>query len=275
MIFSIWTSFGNPLVSKNTWCDVAFSHPEIPVRLKDAQRACGENERNIVCVVIDVLRATTNIAAILENGCSAIHPCASPEIAFELAQKLRLLHGPEKIILGGEQDGKPIEGFDGGNSPLEYTRRRISGKTLILSTSNGTKTLSAVQRCGEIFTAAFVNITATAERVASILHENPDQSLLIACSGREGAYCEEDTAGAGMLLQILSGHLEKLEFSDTARAALHVANGAEKNLEKMLFQSWWGRHLSSLGLDEDISFCAQKDIMSIVPRLDDGVIRIA
>ena len=275
MIFSTWTSFGNPLVSKNTWCDVAFSHPEIPVRLKDAQRACGEDARNIVCVVIDVLRATTNIAVILENGCSTIYPCASPEIAFELAQQLRLRHGSEKIILGGEQDGKPIEGFDGGNSPLEYTRRRISGKILILSTSNGTKTLSAVQRCGEIFTAAFVNITATAERIASILHEYPHQSLLIACSGREGAYCEEDAVGAGMLLHILSKNMEKLEFSDTARAALHVADRADKNLEKMLFQSWWGKHLSLLGLDEDITFCAQKDIMSIVPKLDDGVIKIA
>ena len=275
MIFSIWTSYGNALVRKNTWCDVAFSHPEIPIRLKDAHRADGENARNTVCVVIDILRATTNIAAILENGCPAIYPCASPEMALELAQKLRLRHGSEKIILGGEQDGKPIEGFDGGNSPLEYTRRRIGGKTLILSTSNGTKTLSAVQCCGEIFTAAFVNITATAEKVASILDANPNQSLLIACSGREGAYCEEDAVGAGMLLHILSKYVEKLEFSDTARAALHVAHGAEKNLEKMLFHSWWGKHLSALGLDEDISFCAQKDITRIVPKLDDGVIRIA
>ena len=262
-------------MSENTWCDVAFSHPEIPVRLKDAHRARGEDAKNIVCVVIDILRATTNIAAILENGCSAIYPCASPETALELAQKLRLRHGAEQIILGGEQDGKPIEGFDGGNSPLEYTRRRVSGKTLILSTSNGTKTLSAVQRCGEIFTAAFVNMTATAEQVASILHESPNQSLLIACSGREGGYCEEDAVGAGMLLHILARHIEGLELSDTARAALHIATGSEQNLEKMLFHSWWGRHLSTLGLDEDISFCAQRDISSIVPKLNDGVIRIA
>lgn len=262
-------------MSNSIWCDVAFSHPEIPTRLKDAHRANGENAERIVCVVIDILRATTNIAAILENGCAGIYPCASPEAAFELAQKLRLQHGSEKVILGGEQDGKPIEGFDGGNSPLEYTRRRISGKTLILSTSNGTKTLSAAKGCGEIFTAAFVNITATAERVASILQQNPEQSLLIACSGREGAYCEEDTVGAGMLLQILSKHLERPEFSDTARAAMHVAHGAEKNLEKMLFHSWWGKHLSSLGLEDDISFCAQKDITSIVPKLDGEIIQVS
>ncbi len=262
-------------MSESIWCDVSFSHPEIPTRLKDAHRAHADNAQHVVCVVIDILRATTNIAVILENGCSAIYPCASPEMAHELARKLRHVHGAEQIILGGEQDGKPIEGFDGGNSPLEYTRRRINGKTLILSTSNGTKTLSAVKNCGEIFTAAFVNITAAAERIGSILLANPNQSLLIACSGREGAYCEEDAVGAGMLLQILSRHLERLEFSDTARAALHVANGAEKNLEKMLFQSWWGRHLSSLGLDEDISFCAQKDITRVVPKLDAGIIKIS
>lgn len=262
-------------MSENTWCDVAFSHPEIPARLKDAHRARGGDAQNIACVVIDILRATTNIAAILENGCTEIHPCASPEAALALAEKLRLRHGPEKIILGGEQDGKPIEGFDGGNSPLEYTRRRIGGKTLILSTSNGTKTLSAAGSCGEVFTAAFVNVTAAAERIASVLDANPNQSLLIACSGREGAYCEEDAVGAGMFLQILSAHIEKPELSDTARAALHVARGSEKNLEKMLFHSWWGRHLSALGLDEDISFCARKDIMRIVPKVDDGVIRIS
>ncbi len=261
-------------MSKNTWCDVAFSHPEIPVRLRDAYRAQAVNAQDIVCVVIDVLRATTNIATILENGCHAIHPCASPETALLLAQKLRFRHGSEKIILGGEQDGKPIEGFDGGNSPLEYTRRRISGKTLILSTSNGTKTLAAVKNCGEIFTAAFVNITATAERIASTLDTNPNKSLLIACSGREGAYCEEDTVGAGMLLHILSKNAGKLELSDTARATLHIAHGAAENLEKMLFHTLWGRHLSSLGLDEDISFCARKDITRVVPKLEDGVIRI-
>ena len=120
-----------------------------------------------------------------------------------------------------------------------------------------------------------MNITATAERVASILQQNPNQSLLIACSGREGAYCEEDTVGAGMLLQILSKHLGKPEFSDTARAAMHVAHGAEKNLEKMLFHSWWGKHLSSLGLEDDISFCAQKDITSIVPKLDGEIIQVS
>ena len=266
---------GIALVSKNIWCDVAFAHPEIPVRLKDAYQARGENTQNIVCVVIDILRATSNIAVILENGCPAIYPCASPEKAFELAEKLRLRHGSEKILLGGEQDGKPIEGFDGGNSPLEYSRWRISGKTLILSTSNGTKTLSAVKSCGEIFTAAFVNITAIARRVTSILHKNPSQSLLIACSGREGGYCEEDTVGAGIFLHLLSESLDSLEFSDTARAALQVAKSAEKNLEKMLFDSCWGKHLSVLGLGNDISFCAQKDITNIVPRLDDGVIRIA
>ena len=108
-------------VSKTIWCDVAFAHPEIPVRLKDAHQARREEAQTIVCVVIDVLRATTNIALILENGCSAIYPCASPEAALEAAEKLRLEHGFEKILLGGEQNGKPIEGFDGG-IPLWNTR---------------------------------------------------------------------------------------------------------------------------------------------------------
>ena len=260
-------------VSKTIWCDVAFAHPEIPVRLKGAHQARREGAQDIVCVVIDVLRATTNIAIILENGCSAIYPCASPEAALEAAEKLRLEHGFEKILLGGEQNGKPIEGFDGGNSPLEYTRRRISGKTLVFSTSNGTKTLSAAKNCGEIFTAAFVNITAVAERGAAIFNKEPSRPFLIACSGREGAYCEEDAVGAGALLRILAENLENLDFSDSARATLHIAKCAEQNLRKMLFHSWWGKHLSALGLEDDISFCAQKDITSVVPKMENDAIK--
>ncbi len=260
-------------MSETIWCDAAFAPPEIPARLLDARRASGEDAQSVVCVVIDVLRATTTIAASLANGCAAIHPCPSPGMALALTKKRRLQHGSEKIFLGGEQDGKPIAGFDGGNSPLEYTKQKIGGKTLVLSTSNGTKALSAVKGCEEIFTAAFVNITAVAGRMTSLLHRDRRRSLLVACAGREGGYCEEDAVGAGLLLRILSENLKDLEFSDTARAALHVARGAEENLEKTLFHSGWGKHLLALGLGDDVSFCAQKDVLGVVPKMDAGVIK--
>ncbi len=254
------------------WCDVAFSHPEIPVRIEDAHRARGVEAKGVVCVVIDVLRATTSIAAVLENGCAAIHPCASPEAARTLAEELRRRHGAGSVLLGGEQDGKPIPGFDGGNSPREYTRTRIGAKTLVFSTSNGTKTLFAAQGCGEVFTAAFVNLGAAAARVASVLEENPERTLLIACSGREGAYCEEDAAAAGMFLQIVCAGREP-ELSDTARAALRVGEVAGGDLEGMLLDCWWGRHLCGLGLRDDVVFCARRDVARVVPKLEGGAIR--
>lgn len=262
-------------VSRPVWCDAAFAHPEIPVRIGDARRSRGEGAENVVCVVMDILRATTSIAVILENGCSAVHPCASVEAALALAEKLRLERGAENVLLGGERDGRPIPGFDGGNSPLEYASRRIRGKTLVFSTSNGTKALFAAKDCGEVFTAAFVNVTAVAERAASVLRQAPGRSLLIACSGREGAYCEEDAVGAGVLLRILSENLENPEFSDAARAALRLAGRPGRSLEKMLFRSCWGRRLAALGLEDDIAFCAQRDITSVVPKLEDGAIRPA
>ncbi len=263
---------GVPRVSKAVWCDVAFARTEVAARLADARRVRGEGERNVVCVVIDVLRATTSIAAILENGCAAIYPCASPGAARALARGLRHRHGPGEILLGGEQDGKPIEGFDAGNSPLEYTSERIGGKMLAFSTSNGTGTLAAVQGCGEVFTAAFVNITAAAKRAGRLLRANPGRTLLIACAGREGAYCEEDAVAAGVLLRILSGKAAPLALSDAARAALRLAEGAERDLEKMLLRSWWGKHLCALGLGDDVSFCGRKDVTSVVPVLAGGAI---
>lgn len=262
-------------VSRPVRCDVAFAHPEIPARIGDARRARRQGAESIVCVVMDVLRATTNIAVILENGGSAVHPCASVEAALDLARKLRLERGPENILLGGERDGRPVPGFDGGNSPLEYASPRIRGKTLVFSTSNGTRALFAAKDCGEVFTAAFVNVTAVAERAASVLRQDPGRSLLIACSGREGAYCEEDAVGAGVLLGILSESLGNPELSDAARAALHLAGRAGRSLEKMLFRSCWGKRLAALGFGDDVSFCAQRDITSVVPKLEDGAIRSA
>lgn len=259
-------------MSAALWCDVAFARTEVAARLADARRARGVDARNVACVVIDVLRATTSIAAILENGCAAIYPCASPGAARALAGTLRRRHGPGEILLGGEQDGKPIAGFDAGNSPLEYTRERIGGRTLAFSTSNGTRTLAAVQGCGEVFTAAFVNITAAARRAERLLRAKPGRSLLIACAGREGAYCEEDAVAAGVLLRILSGRAAPLALSDSARAALRIAGGAERDPEKMLLSCCWGKRLCALGLGDDVAFCGRKDVTSVVPVLADGAI---
>lgn len=255
------------------WCDVAFTPAEIPLRLTDARRARGAEPGEVVCAVADILRATTTIVTVMGNGCRAIHPVPSPQAGWEKGAALRARLGAAQVVLGGEQDGRPIEGYDAGNSPLEYPPERIGGKVLVLSTSNGTKTLAAAAPCGRVHIAALANARAAGRRLAGDILAGRGRTLLIGCSGREGGFCEEDAVAAGLLLaharECLRGDVE---LSDSARAALRTAEGAPRGLPRLLRESFWGRHLLTLGLGPDIEFCARLDWTEAVPRLRDGVI---
>ncbi len=249
------------------WLDVAFSHTEVPLRLEDTGRAAGGD---VVCCVIDVLRATSTIVAALGNGCAGIHPCPSPGAAREKAASLRRELGEGAVLLGGEQDAKPIEGFDGGNSPLEYTRERIGGRRLVLSTSNGTKTLASAAGCGRVFIAAFANLSAAARRLAG--EAGKKRALLIACSGREGGYCEEDAVAAGEIISMVKKEIGDAALSDTAAAAVRIAESVGGDYARMLRECMWGKHLAGLGLSDDIEFCGKLDWTEVVPEMRDGVI---
>ncbi|MEE9274971.1 MAG: 2-phosphosulfolactate phosphatase [bacterium] len=262
-------------MSPPVWCDAAFSHPEVKVRLGDARRARGAEPDRVVCAVVDVLRATTTIVAAFGNGCRRIIPCPSPDAAREKAAALRAEPGGGgRVLLGGEQDARPIPGFDAGNSPLEYTEERIAGRDLVLSTSNGTKTLTAAADCGRVCIVSFGNLSAAARRIAALLEEEGFPALLVACSGREGGYCEEDAVAAGLLIGAVADFLGdgKTELSDTARAALRAAGGAGDDMARMLRESWWGKHLAGLGLLADINFCGRRDWTEVVPQMRAGEI---
>ncbi|OGL59449.1 MAG: hypothetical protein A3I72_05265 [Candidatus Tectomicrobia bacterium RIFCSPLOWO2_02_FULL_70_19] len=257
----------------SVWCDVAFTPAEIPIRLTDARRARGAAPGEVLCAVIDVLRATTTIVSAMGNGCRAIHPVPSPQAGREKAAALRAGLGAGQVILGGEQDGRPIEGYDAGNSPLEYTPERAGGRVLVLSTSNGTKTLAAAAPCGRVYIAAFANLRAAGRRLAGDLRAGQGKTLLIGCSGREGGFCEEDAVAAGMLLaHAREGLGGEVELSDTAKAALRTAEGSHRDLPRLLRESFWGRHLTALGMAADIAFCGRLDWTEAIPRLRDGVI---
>jgi 2-phosphosulfolactate phosphatase len=261
-------------MTDSIWCDVAFSHKEVPLRIIDAGRARGAGPEQIISIVIDVLRATTTIVSALGNGCRAIYPCPSPEAGRQKGAALRAEKGQSAVILGGEQDGHPIEGFDGGNSPLEYTSERIENRILVMSTSNGTKTLTAAAECGWVAIATLANLSAAARQTANLAKEDPSRTILIACSGRETGYCEDDVLVAGLFLHELDALLGKgnIENSDTARASRRVAEGAGTDLPKILLECFWGRHLTELGMKEDIIFCGKRDWTDVVPQMRDGVI---
>ena len=148
-----------------------------------------------VAVVIDVLRATTTMIHALAAGCTAVRPCAEVEEAQDLAGAMRA----GRVLLGGERDGKPLPGFDVGNSPKEYTAARCRGAALVLTTSNGTRALLHAAGAARVLVAAFVNYSAVCEQL-----RREARPIHIVCAGDGGAVALEDALLAGALVDFLA-----------------------------------------------------------------------
>lgn len=213
-------------------------------------------------VVIDVLRSSSSIIAALENGSKRIIPVADIETAS------RLVRGEDRHlkVLAGERKGERIEGFDLGNSPLEFTKESVGNKIVVMCTSNGTRALSTIQRAKSVLVCAINNISSVAERVSA------EGDLSILCCGDEGSLSAEDLLCGGMILRKLGRVVDEDSLNDAARLALLVAENFEDNVESFLIRSDRGRELRKKGFYKDILHCARPDISSIVPSLLDGSI---
>ncbi len=228
-------------------------------------------------VVIDVLRAATTICHALEAGAAEVIPCVEVEEARAAAASL-----PGEVVLGGEREGLPIEGFDLGNSPREYTPERVAGKTLVFTTSNGTRALHHARMAESIFLGAFVNAAALVERLLGREH------IYLLCSGTHGQYSEDDILLAGLLVERLQRaggcHYAQNAQAVTAREYWlssfpePQALGAEplepERLVSKLRRSAGGRNLMAVGLEDDLIEAAQMDRFACVPVYDAGGGRI-
>ena len=206
-------------------------------------------------VVADILRATTTITFAMANGARAITPVLTPEDAFRLAAD------QPNTLIGGERGGVKVDGFDLGNSPREYTEAVVSDREIVLTTTNGTRTLQACRAAERVLVGAFLNLRAIVDRLAQVEGE-----LVFACSGREGGFCTEDTAFAGACVAALG----KTQLTDAAETAKILYQTHCKDLLGMLRTCYHGQHLASIGLGEDLKFCAQMDLVDVVPHLVEG-----
>ncbi len=206
-------------------------------------------------VVADILRATTTITFAMANGARAITPVLTPEDAFRLAA------GQPNTLIGGERHGVKVDGFNLGNSPREYTQAVVSDRQIVLTTTNGTRTLQACRAAERILVGAFLNLRAIVNQLAQVEGE-----LVFACSGREGGFCTEDTAFAGACVAALGA----TQLTDAAETAKILYQTHCDDLLGMLKNCYHGRHLADIGLGEDLEFCAQTDLVDVVPRLVDG-----
>ena len=206
-------------------------------------------------VVADILRATTTITFAMANGATAITPVLTPEDAFRLAAN------QPNTLIGGERGGVKVDGFDLGNSPREYTQAVVLDRQIVLTTTNGTRTLQACRAAERILVGSFLNHRAIVNRLARVEGE-----LVFACSGREGGFCTEDTVFAGACVAALA----ETQLTDAAETAKILYQTHRDNLFGMLRNCYHGRRLASIGLGEDLEFCAQIDLVDVVPYLVDG-----
>ena len=221
-------------------------------------------ERTIV--VMDVLRATSTIVTALDNGATEVIPLSDASEAIVMARRL----GEDQCLTGGERGGLPIPGLNLGNSPREYTHEVISGKKLALCTTNGTQAIRWAQPGKKVFIASFLNLPAL---VAQLLADDGD--LLLVCSGRNGGLALEDVYCAGMIVHQLATEItpSKLFQSDSAVLSRIAYQSIKRSgLEKGLFGTDHGKALKELGMDDDVSYCAQVGVIDKVPIYTGGKI---
>src|ERR1051326_2460008 len=241
-----------------------------PAELADlAQRDLSKT----ICVVFDVLRATTSIVTALANGAAAVSPVA--DIADALEVRVR----DHRMVLAGERDGLRIQrnltgsiDFDLGNSPREFTAEKVAGRTIVITTTNGTRALRACAHAGTVFVASFLNLRATA---TFLQRELCNHSLLIVCSGTFEQTAYEDVLAAGALCDLLSPNFAEAQVADSAQIARTLFQLEQNDLTAALKKSRNGRRLLSRPeLSPDVDFCAQRDIFPLVAMMGtDGLIR--
>lgn len=213
-------------------------------------------------IVIDMLRATSVITTALHNGAMRVIPVLTVDDAFKLRDEQK------DVVLGGERKGVKIEGFDAGNSPLEFAPDFILGKTLVITTSNGTRAINACRDAKNIFIGSMLNGPAAANKAAADCCD-----IRIACAGTLGRFSLDDFICAGYIIdEILK--TGKYELSDISFLSHHIYIENRDNVEDFLRNASHFKYLVSIGAYEDIKYCCKKGIIDEVPVYRDGAIKL-
>lgn len=226
----------------------------------------NHNLDETLCVVFDVFRATSSMVTALANGAEAIIP------ASEIPEALAIKERAPAVLLAGERNGVRIRAalaggtdFDLGNSPREFAKEKIAGKTIVMSTTNGTRALRSCAHAKTVLVGSFLNLQVTADFV---LRASPENVLLI-CSGTYEQAAYEDALGVGALCDLLWNAAEKTGISDSAKMARDLYSMAKHDLLGAAAQSRNGLRLSSIPeLREDVPFCVRRDIFHFAAVLN-------
>jgi 2-phosphosulfolactate phosphatase len=227
--------------------------------------------KNRTVIMIDVLRASTAITTAFANGCRSIVPVLEVEDAFRLQRE------NSEFLLCGERKGKKPQGFNLGNSPLDYNEENVGGRELIYTTTNGTRALLASAEAGRVLVGAFVNLQAVVNKALTI-----GDDITVLCAGRENTFSLEDAFCAASMVSAVNSAICRLEIEDGARWGYYAAASMKSGMvilidlqvQNLIANTEHGKYLQSIGLQKDIAFCARQNIFDIVPQYADGVIRL-
>jgi 2-phosphosulfolactate phosphatase len=213
--------------------------------------------------VIDVLRASTSIAAALANGARAVVPLESSDEAIIRAKAFER----SDVLLAGERRMHPIPGFDLGNSPGAFTRRVVAGKTILMTTTNGTSAIASAQGARDVVVASYVNYAAVLAMLRSALRGGAD--VTIVCAGRERQFALEDAACAGRFASAAAKRLPGVELNDAAQACGLIDRKYGDQLLKLFDASEHGRALRTAGFGDDLAACADVNSYAVIPLYQD------
>ena len=221
-----------------------------------------------VCVVLDILRATTSMVTALANGARAVIPVATIEEAVAIRKEC-----PE-VLLAGERDGVRILAaqsggvdFDLGNSPREYTEEVVTGKTIVSTTTNGTRALRACVGAQKVLVASMLNLRTT----VNWIEETEVENLIVVCAGTEEEAAYEDMIGAGALCEMLWPGFVTGHVADSAEMARQIYRVMQRDLKSSMQHSRNARRLMTIpDLAEDVHFCMQRETLTILAGLNEA-----
>ena len=213
------------------------------------------NIENSIAVIIDIFRATSSICYGIENGAEAIIPVAQVEECAAYREK-----GPE-YLLAAERNGEVVVGFDFGNSPFSYTKEKVAGKTVVLTTTNGTHALHLSRAAKKIVIGSFLNLSALCDWLKS-----QEENILLVCAGWKNNFNLEDTLFAGAVINQLKA--SNYQLDDPGIAANDLFQLGKNDLNLYLQKTAHSERLKKLGIEEDIRFCLQVDLTTAIPVLE-------
>ena len=218
------------------------------------------NARSAVVVIIDVLRATSTVCTALYNGAKYIIPVDNVPRCIEWGKQI-------ECVTAGERDGRIAEGLEHGNSPYEYSKDFIAGKTLVLTTTNGTRLLyMAIEKgAAQIITGSFPNLSAVCGYLTAQQH-----NVILACAAWKDKINMEDTLFAGAVIDRVKDHFEI--DCDASQMAASLYNEAKGNLLRFMQQKQASHYhrLSGYGLEKDIQYCLLEDVANVLPFYEEG-----